>query len=737
MRILQIVPEMNMGGVETGTLDMALALKHQGHEVFVISHGGVLVSRLVEAGIMHALLPVHRKEPFTILCMAWHVHWFAKRHNVDIVHARSRVPGWIAYLATRWGRAKFITTAHGAYRQHLGSRVMGWAERVIVPSTALFDIMQSQFGVPASKLRRIPRGVDLERFRALRRTRISNEGPIVAAVVGRITALKGHEVFLRAVALAHAKNPRIKGRIVGDCPADRPALKEKLVALCGVLGLEQCVDFEPSRPDVEKVYAAVDILVMPSLVPESFGRVLIEAQASGIPVVASALGGALDIIEDGCTGCLFPVGDQEALARVLLELASDSQRAHRMSEAAMEKLLKEFAVEKMVESTLAVYREVLDARNILVMKFGSMGDVLLCEPSLAALKKRFPQSRLSVLVKTPYLDVLKHYPYVDALIEYDKNGAHRGPGVALLAMDIAERKFDLCVDLQNSWRSHWLAWMARIPWRVGYARKGGRMLCNDSADGVAEKMNPVAHQFQLLKRLDIAVASQSLHFYGEGGDERWADDFLKKCGIVNGQRLAAVHVGGSSRWQSKQWGLDSFAALVNRMAAKTGLRPLLVGGPDDEKLIREIRPMLRESYVDAVGQTTLSRLAALFKRCSVIVGADSAPLHVACAVGLPFVALFGPTDPQRHAPMGPGVQGKFLFKNPPCGPCYRPICPEGHHRCMKDISLGEVLEAIASVARGLPTGNPVILSDAKDLDRQSRSFVADAPQDDITRPLSS
>ncbi len=289
MRILQIVPEMNMGGVETGTLDMAFALKRQGHEVFVISHGGVLVPRLVEAGIFHESLPVHRKEPFTILRMAWRVHRFAENHNVDIVHARSRVPGWIAYLATRWGRAKFITTAHGAYRQHLGSRVMAWAERVIVPSTALFHIMQSQFDVPAEKLRLIRRGVDLERFRALPRSRMGSECPIVAAVVGRITALKGHEIFLRALALAHGKNPRIKGKIVGDCPADRPALKEKLAALCRALGLEQCVEFEPSRPDVEKVYAAVDILVMPSLVPESFGRVLIEAQASGIPVIASAL----------------------------------------------------------------------------------------------------------------------------------------------------------------------------------------------------------------------------------------------------------------------------------------------------------------------------------------------------------------------------------------------------------------------------------------------------------------
>lgn len=703
MKILQILPELNVGGVETGTLDLSVALRREGHEVFVMSNGGVLLPRLEKAGVPHVKLPVHRKELLSIFRMAWRVRRFLRENGIDIVHARSRVPGWIAYLATRGTRVQFVTTAHGAYRRHFGSQVMGWGKKVIVPSTAIWRRMHDEFEVPAEDLRLIPRGIDLERFRGLQRDRIPNAGPVVVGMVGRITPLKGHATFLKALALARVKEPRITARIVGDAPAHRPGVKENLVEMVRGLGLEKAVAFESSQPEVEKVYAGLDILVMASEIPESFGRVLVEAQAAGIPVITAALGGVLDIVEDGRTGTLFPAGDVRALADAMCALVRDPQRARDMRRAAWEKAQREYTVAKMAFGTRKVYEEVLAPKNILVMKFGSLGDVLLVEPSLRALREKFPKARISVLVKSSYQEVLKNCPHVDALIDYDSEGLYRGPGMLLLGEHLRNLNFDLCVDLQNNWRSHLLGFFAGIPWRLGYERKGGKILLSAPVPETQEKIEPLSHQFRLLSRLDIKpYAEGGLRFYGKDGDAAWADSFLKEHGIRNGEPLAAVHIGGSVRWKSKQWGLDSFAALVNALPAKTGMRAVLVGGHNDALLAERLRPLLRQPYVDAIGQTSLSRLGALLQRCKVLVGADSAPLHIACAVRVPFVAIFGPTDPKRHAPSGPGVNGKVLFKNPPCGPCYRPVCPEGHHRCMKDIALNEVIEAVSALQASAP-----------------------------------
>src|SRR3989338_4778687 len=136
-------------------------------------------------------------------------------------------------------------------------------------------------------------------------------------MVGRITPLKGHEVFLRALQIARRRQPRLRGLIVGDAPAHRPGVRRDLLALVEKLGLQEWVSFEDSRRDVQVVYARLDILVSASVAPESFGRTIVEAQACGVPVIASATGGSLDILEDGCTGQLFPPGDAQALAQIL------------------------------------------------------------------------------------------------------------------------------------------------------------------------------------------------------------------------------------------------------------------------------------------------------------------------------------------------------------------------------------------------------------------------------------
>ena len=164
MRVLQILPELNVGGVETGTIDFAKYLVANGHTSIVVSNGGYLLERLQETGSRHYTLPVHKKSLFTIFRMVKHLRQIINKEKIDIVHARSRVPAWIAYFACRNTDAAFITTCHGYYNNPFFSQVMSWGKLVIVPSKVIGRHMIDTFGVPCENLRCIPRSVDIEKF---------------------------------------------------------------------------------------------------------------------------------------------------------------------------------------------------------------------------------------------------------------------------------------------------------------------------------------------------------------------------------------------------------------------------------------------------------------------------------------------------------------------------------------------------------------------------------------------
>src|ERR1700733_11404280 len=160
MNILQILPEMNVGGVETGTVDLAKYLVAHGHKSVVVSHGGDLVEVLESQGTKHYTLPVHKKNIFTMVRCINKLVAIIHKEKIDIVHARSRVPAWIAFFACRKSEAHFLTTCHGYYSTHLFSRVMGWGKLIIAISGVIGRHMIQDFAVPAENIRVIPRSVD-------------------------------------------------------------------------------------------------------------------------------------------------------------------------------------------------------------------------------------------------------------------------------------------------------------------------------------------------------------------------------------------------------------------------------------------------------------------------------------------------------------------------------------------------------------------------------------------------
>ncbi|MBP9854237.1 MAG: lipopolysaccharide heptosyltransferase II [Candidatus Omnitrophica bacterium] len=695
MRILQILPELNVGGVETGTVDFANYLVQHGHDSVVISHGGSLVKRLTDGGSRHYPLAVHKKSLFTAFRMIKKVRDIILKEKIQIVHARSRVPAWIAYFACRKTEAHFITTCHGFYRNRIFSQIMGWPKMIIVPSEAIARHMIDHYKVPQDNLRCIPRSVDLNRFDYnIRKNK--KDGSCVIAIIGRLTTLKGHPYFLQAMAKVVRHSPQAKIWIIGDAPVKKAEYKQELETLATRLGIRNNVEFLGNRQDIPELLSQVDVLCFSSIEPESFGRAIVEAQAMKVPVVATRVGGVVDIIDDGITGLLVFPKEPDMMAEKVLYLLKNKSEAQKMTEAALEKIHQKFTLDHMAESTLAVYEELLQKLNILVIKISAIGDVVLVTASLKALRKKFPQARIYCLVGNDSKKILHQCPYLDGLIIYDHNNKDKSfLRLWRLGKKLREHRFDKVIDFQNNRKSHLLAFLSMAQERYGFKNKKWSNLLTHPLADVEQNIPAVEHQFQILQRLGIEYRPNTrLEMWPGKKDEEYIQRFFAEEWLANSKQIVGINISASAKWPTKNWPVDFITELCDKLALKN-IRVILTGMEKDRPMAQFIQKNAKSKPSSSVGKTDILQLAVLIRRCQVYVTPDSAPLHVAAAVDVPIISLFGPTDHKRHVPPA----NKLIVNQipMPCAPCYSDVCKIKTHECMKKITVDTILKQIETL----------------------------------------
>ena len=686
-----------MGGVETGVVDLASELAARGHKAVVVSNGGPLVKRLEKAGVKHYELPVHKKSVFSILKCARTLEGILKQEKIEIVHARSRVPAIIAALAVRGLACRnlqnhlpaLITTCHGYYSTHIFSRPMGWGRFVIVSSNAIAGHMLEAFGVPFERIRFIPRGVDISRFRYIPPSERHSKNYTVA-IIGRITPIKGHGVFIRAVAKAVKTLPNVRAAVIGQPPEGKGNYLKQLENLADRLGISESVEFTGPKDDIPNAMSKIDLLVMPSTGHEAFGRVVIEAQAAGVPVIATKIGGLTDIIEDRKNGILVAPWSVRQLADAIIEVLKDKGLAERLAVKAREDVQQKFTLSVMADKTISVYNEALYNMKILVIKIGAVGDVVLAVPSLRAIREKFPKAHIAVLVGVESRQILQNCPYVNELIAYNRRFVKKSIlNFIKLAGDLRKSGFDMVIDFQNSSRSHALSFLSLAPKRFGYSNKKLGFLLNYGIKDVKASLPPLQHQFRVLSLLDIKLKDERLEVWPTESDSKFIDEFLAGQWTVSGQPLVGINIGGSARWHTKRWPEGNLSRLCDDLARRNA-RVVLTGVKEEHDAAMRIISSAQSKPINATGKTTLNQLAALIKRCKVFITTDSAPLHIAAAVGVPVVALFGPTDPKRHCP--PSENITVIMKGLKCSPCYKPDCKS--LRCMEEIGVDEIMARI-------------------------------------------
>jgi len=333
--------------------------------------------------------------------------------------------------------------------------------------------------------------------------------------------------------------------------------------------------------------------------------------------------------------------------------------------------------------------------NILVIKMSAIGDVILSVPSLRAIRAKYPNAVIKVLVGIQSREILDGCPYVNELIVCDLKGRDKGMlGLWKLGKLLRKSCFDIAIDLQNSKKSHILSALSLAALRYGYDNRKSSFLLNKKIKDDAPYLDPIEHQSRTLKLAGVKLEDRSLHLWPSGSDEEAARKFLSDNWVKPEQALVGINIRASGRWVTKNWPASSIAALSDRLAKELNIRVVLTGAAEDAEFANHILKETRSKPIIAVGRTSITELACLMKRFSVFLTPDSAPMHIASAVGVPFVALFGPTDPARHIASRSG-NCVVIYKADElkCIPCYSPTCMK-NFLCMKKITVDEVFDAM-------------------------------------------
>lgn len=365
MKVMQLLPELNSGGVERGTLEIAKALVNAGHESLVVSNGGRLVSQLEAEGSQHLSLAIHKKS----LASLWKIRPLRQlilQHRPDIVHVRSRVPAWLTHFALKGipanQRPHLISTVHGFYSINRYSAIMTQAEKVIAVSNSVVDYITSHYkNCPTQDIIRIYRGIDPHAFphgyqpsaqwyQQTLQDFPQLEHKFLLCLPGRITRLKGHETLIELMQKLRDQYPQLHAVVVGGADSKKIAYLDELESKIKDAGLRDQITFVGHRADIREWLAISDVVLSLSNQAETFGRTALEAISLGTPVVGWARGGVAEILSELYPQGLIEVDNHPALIAAVKQHIDQPQ-----SVAAVDK----FSLKAMCDGTLTVYEDIL------------------------------------------------------------------------------------------------------------------------------------------------------------------------------------------------------------------------------------------------------------------------------------------------------------------------------------------------------------------------------------------
>jgi heptosyltransferase-2 len=342
-----------------------------------------------------------------------------------------------------------------------------------------------------------------------------------------------------------------------------------------------------------------------------------------------------------------------------------------------------------------------DPKKILVRATNWIGDAVMSLPALEALRTRFPQAEIVLLAKPWVGELYWYHPAVSRQIVYDPEGMHKGPrGFWKLIQTLRAEHFDTAILFQNAFHAAWMAWCARIPLRVGYARDSRSTLLTEAVEvpPAATYGHQVNYYLHLLFRaglIDKPEPIREIRLILTAAEKKWAAKRLESLGLPGPRFLVGLNPGAFFG-PAKRWLVERYATLADRLVGGLHADVLIFGSPAERPLAEAIAWAMKHTPTIVAGKTTLRQLMALLAQCHLMVTNDSGPMHLAAALGLPLVAIFGSTDERATGPVGP--HARVVKHRVACSPCGLRECPVDFG-CMNGVTVDEVYRVALELVR--------------------------------------
>ena len=381
IKVLQVIPKLDYGGAETGCYDLAHFLPEQGCKSFIVTSGGVLLKFIKKEKVKVFRLPVQSKNPILILFNAIIISLIILIYNINIVHARSRAPAWSCLIATKITARKFVTTFHGTYNfsnrfKKFYNSVMVRSHLIIAGSNFIFSHINENYGdFFLNRKRKLlvifrginanyfnPQKISLSKIEKFSKKNSIDRNKFIILLPGRLTFWKGQKIFIEALKLLSEQNNNqpFEGIIIGD-DQGRSVYKKQLIALVERYRLKKIIKFIDHCDEMPVAYKIANLVCSCSSEPEAFGRVSVEAQSMGIPIVASDIGGSTETIVKDKTGFLFKSGDSNALTNaIIMVMQKDYNSLKSIGFEGRKNILKKFDVDKMCHTTFTEYKKLIE-----------------------------------------------------------------------------------------------------------------------------------------------------------------------------------------------------------------------------------------------------------------------------------------------------------------------------------------------------------------------------------------
>jgi glycosyltransferase involved in cell wall biosynthesis len=380
LKVLQVIPKLGTGGAETGCYDVAHYLPENNCKSFIVTSGGELIKFIDKEKVKLIRLPVHSKNPLTILFNSIVLIFIIFFYNISIVHARSRAPAWSCFLATKITRRKFVTTFHGTYNfnnkiKKFYNSIMVKSNLIIAGSNFIFSHIKNNYSEylnTKKKLLVIFRGINVDYFDPTTKTELEEkklleswnieENKKIILLPGRLTSWKGQELFLEAINLVNIQlGYEAFYVVILGSDQGRDLYKKRLIRFSEQYRMTKQVKFIDSCKDIALAYKVSNIVVSSSIEPEAFGRVAVEAQSMEKVIIASDIGGSNETVIDKKTGYLFESGNPKSLSEKILKVLNlDDTRLKIIGIEGRKNIVNKFNVEKMCFSTYSEYKKLIN-----------------------------------------------------------------------------------------------------------------------------------------------------------------------------------------------------------------------------------------------------------------------------------------------------------------------------------------------------------------------------------------